>query len=142
MKKVDLSLSAILLVVCGIFYFMISKLPKEASMYPIFVTTILAVLTLIQGVQSYVKKDDEGKNPFNNIEWKQLLFVVVACAIYIALINLIGYFVASAVYVLTVLVGLKVNRKQSVIVSLGFCIFIFVVFKVMLKVPLPKGFII
>jgi len=121
---------------------MISKLPQEASMYPILVTTILAVLTLIQGIQSYIKKDDDRKSPFKNIEWKQLLFIVITCAVYIVLINLTGYFVASALYVLAVLLGLKISRKQSILVSLGFCIFIFTVFKIMLKVPLPKGFII
>ncbi len=142
MRKINLILSIIMLIVSGVFYIMIAQLPKEASLYPILVTTILLVLSLILLIKSYFQKEDEELTAFKNIKIKQLLFVLVVNGVYVFLINLIGYVVSTALYILVALIGLKVDRKKSFLISSGVCLFVYVLFKVLLKVPLPKGFII
>ncbi len=143
MRKLDLILSAILIAFSGIVYLMISQLPKEASLYPIFVTTLLLVLSVIQLFKTYRNKEEENeKSPFDGIEKKQMLFVLIASGIYVALINVLGYIGSTALYVAAILIGLKTEKKKSVIISIGFCIFIYVLFKILLQVPLPKGLII
>lgn len=143
MRKLDLILSAILIAFSGIVYLMISQLPKEASLYPIFVTTLLLVLSVIQLFKTYRNKEEENeKSPFDGIEKKQMLFVLIASGIYVALINILGYIGSTALYVAAILIGLKTEKKKSVIISIGFCIFIYVLFKILLQVPLPKGLII
>ncbi|HEY4543412.1 MAG TPA: tripartite tricarboxylate transporter TctB family protein [Tissierellaceae bacterium] len=143
MRKLDLILSAILIAFSGIVYLMISQLPKEASLYPIFVTTLLLVLSVIQLFKTYRNKEEENeKSPFDGIEKKQMLFVLIASGIYVALINILGYIGSTALYVAAILIGLKTDKKKSVIISIGFCIFIYVLFKILLQVPLPKGLII
>lgn len=142
MRKINLILSVIMLIVSGFFYTMITQLPKEASLYPIFVTTILAVLSTILLIKTYFQKEDEESTAFKNIEIKQLLFILTINGVYIFLINIIGYIVSTILYVLAALIGLKVDKKKSVLISFGVCFFVYILFKVLLKVPLPKGIII
>ncbi|NLV89355.1 MAG: tripartite tricarboxylate transporter TctB family protein [Tissierellia bacterium] len=142
MKKVDMLLGFILLAICGFFYFMISRLPEKAILYPIFVTTVLLILTLIHLITTYLKKEDEESNAFKGLEIKQLLFVIATSGLYVVLINIAGYVTSTVLYVLSTLFGLKVSKKASALISIGFSICIYVLFKILLKVPLPKGFII
>lgn len=142
MRKINLILSIVMLIVSGFFYIMITQLPSEASLYPIFVTTILLVLSLILLIKTYYQKEDEETTTFKNIKVKQLLFILIINGIYIFLINVIGYVISTVLYVLAALIGLKVDRKKSVLISCGVCLFVYVLFKVLLKVPLPEGFII
>lgn len=142
MKKLDLILGLILIAICGVFYFMISKLPSSATLYPIFVTTLLLVLTLIHIFITSFKKEDEECTAFKDLELKQLLFVLGTSGLYIVLINIAGYITSTFIYVLTVLFGLKVSKKSSILISIGFSAFIYVLFKTLLRVPLPRGFII
>lgn len=142
MRKVDLLLGFILVAVCGFFYFMISRLPEKAILYPIFVTSLLLFLTIIHLAITYSNKSDEESSVFKDLEIKQLLFVLGLSGLYVGLITVIGYITSTVLYVLTALFGLKVDKKVSVAISIGFAIFIYVLFKVLLKVPLPRGFLI
>lgn len=143
MRRLNIILSIVLLLVCVFFYFMIFQLPEDVTVYPIFVVTVLTILTLILLFKTYFnKEEDKETNVFENIKIKQMLFVLITSGIYVALINFIGYIVSTVLYVLTALIGLKVGKKSSVFITCGFCLFLYIVFKILLKVPLPKGFII
>lgn len=142
MKKQDTILGVILLAICGFFYFMISRLPEKATLYPIFVTTVLLVLTIIHLAITLTKKTDEESKAFKGLEIKQLSFVLATCGLYVVLINVIGYVTSTVLYVLASLIGLKVSKKASALISVGFAICVYVLFKVFLHVPLPKGFLI
>ncbi|NMB27477.1 MAG: tripartite tricarboxylate transporter TctB family protein [Tissierellia bacterium] len=142
MRKTNLILSVILIAVCGLFYLMISQLPSEASLYPLFVTTLFLILSLILLFKTYFNKEDGEETTFKGIELKQLLFVIVTCGLYVILINITGYVLATILYVLITLIGLRVDKRNSIFISIGFCLFVYVVFKVLLNVPLPKGIII
>lgn len=142
MRKVNLILSATLIVASGLIYYMISQLPREAVLYPIFVTTLFLILSMVLLYKSYFDKEKEEESSFKNLEFKQLLFVLISSGLYIVLINIMGYIFATFVYVLITLFGLKIKKINSLIISIGFCLFVYVVFKVFLNVPLPKGIII
>lgn len=142
MKKLDLLLGLILVAICGVFYFMISRLPSKATLYPIFVTTLLLFLTIIHLIITYNKKDNAESTVFKDIELKQLLFVLGSSGLYVAMINIIGYITSTIIYILVVLLGLKVRKETSVVISIVFAGLIYILFKVLLRVPLPRGFII
>lgn len=142
MKKVDLILGYLLVAISGFFFFMISKLPEKAILYPIFVTSILLFLSIIHLIITYSKKSDEEATEFKNLEIKQLLFITVLSGLYVALIKVTGYVTSTLLYVLISLLGLKINKKSAIIISIGFVILIYILFKIVLRVPLPKGFII
>lgn len=142
MKRLDLLLGLILVAICGVFYFMISRLPSKATLYPIFVTTLLLFLTIIHLIITYNKKDNAESTVFKDIELKQLLFVLGASGLYVAMINIIGYITSTIIYILALLLGLKVRKETSVVISIVFAGLIYILFKVLLRVPLPRGFII
>ncbi len=142
MKKQDLFLGYLLVIVSLVFYFMISKLPERATIYPIFVTSLLLILTLIHLLITYKKNSKEESRAFKDIEWKQLLFVLAFSGVYVFLINILGYVVSTVLYVFASLLFLKTDKIKSILLSAGTAGFIFLLFKIILKVPLPKGFII
>ncbi|MGN9165842.1 tripartite tricarboxylate transporter TctB family protein [Tissierellaceae bacterium HCP3S3_D8] len=143
MRKLNLILSVILISISGLVYLMISQLPSEASLYPIFVNTIFSILSIILLFKTYFNNQtNREESNFINIELKQLLFVLAISGLYVALINIIGYVVSTALYVLIILLGLKVDRIKSSFISFGFCLFVYILFKILLRVPLPKGIII
>lgn len=142
MRRLDLILSLVLLAVVGVFYYLTFQLQHNAMIYPLFVITLLFILTLIQLFTAYFRKTDEESKAFKDIKWKQLGFVLITSGIYVVLINILGYISSTFIYVLVVLIGLKTSRKLSVLVSIGFVVVMYFLFKEALNVPLPKGFLI
>lgn len=142
MRKLDLILGYILLAICFAFYFMISKLPDKATLYPLFVTSILLFLTLIHLIVTYRNKSREESNAFKGLYLKQLFFVLGISGLYIAMINILGYVVSTVLYILISLIVLKTEKVKSIMLSAGTAAFIFILFKILLRVPLPKGFLI
>lgn len=139
MKKVDSILGFVLLGICGLFFSLISKLPDNARLYPLFVTILLTVLTVIHLIITYAKKVHLEDKEFKNLEIKQLLFVLGTSGLYVLLINLLGYVVSTVLFVITVLLGLKVSKKSSVLIGTGFATVVYILFKMILNVPLPQG---
>lgn len=142
MKKQDLILGYVLLAVCGAFYFMTSKLPKEATTYPMFVTSLLLFLTIIHLFITYRNNSAEESTTFKGLKLKQILFVLGGSGIYVAMISILGYISSTVIYISVILIGLKVDRKKSIIISTGSAAFIYILFKILLRVPLPTGFLI
>lgn len=142
MRKQDLFLGYILVAICGVFYFMISRLPERATIYPLFVTTLLLLLTLIHLFITYKSKNREESNVFKGIYLKQLLFVLGFSGLYIGMINILGYVTSTVIYILISLIFLKTDKLKSIFLSAGTAGFIFLLFKIILRVPLPKGFLI
>ena len=62
-------------------------------------------------------------------------------AVYVILIDIIGFFVTTAIYLFVTMVILKSNIKWSIVVSIVFPIFLYLVFVSFLKVPVPRGFL-
>ncbi|ABR49223.1 hypothetical protein Amet_3083 [Alkaliphilus metalliredigens QYMF] len=142
MKTMDQKLGWVLLVFTAIFYYLTSQLPKDAAFYPLFITIMLAGLSIVFLINAYRNSAVEEKPMFQGVEIKQLAFITATSCGYVALINVLGYFVATFLYFIVVLFGLKVEKTKLLMISVGFCGFIFVLFKILLKVRLPQGLII
>lgn len=141
MRKLDLILGVILLAISGIFYSMTSVIKPEGRMYPIFVIGLLAFLTVIHLIITLRSEKDE-KNILDGIEMKQLLFVLIFSGIYVFLIDKVGYVISTFLYVLISLIKLKIEKVNSLLISIGFTVVIYILFKIVLKVPLPTGILI
>lgn len=142
MRKLNFILDFVLLGVCGMFYYMTSQLTEKASVYPTFVISLLLILTVIHLISTLINKEDNEESAFKGIELKQLLTVIVVSGVYVFLINILGYVTSTFAYIATLLILLKLKKPNSILISLGFSIVIYVLFKIILKVPLPRGFII
>ncbi len=76
-------------------------------------------------------------------EWGQLrlvLAVIVPAGIYVAIIPLIGMYVASALLILVFMMGVgRYSTLLSLAIGLGLPLITFVVFERLFLIPLPKG---
>lgn len=142
MKKKNLVLSLILIGICIIFYLMTFQLPSNTRLYPLFTATLLLILSLILLITDYFKRTVEDVGNTEEINIKQLLFVIGSSGLYVVLISIIGYVTSTLAYLLVVLFGLDVDKGKGSIVGIGFTAFIYILFKVVLNVPLPTGLII
>lgn len=144
MKKYDKILTIALLMLEVFYFILIKQLPEKAARYPYFVLGLLTFLTFILAINSFFIKSqpDEDDEKFKDIKIGQFLFIIFASMVYIIFIDIIGFFTTTFIYLLGVMLGLKNSVKWSIITSIIFPIFIYFVFVMFLRVPVPKGFLI
>lgn len=144
MKKYDKILTIGLLIIEVFYFILIKQLPERAARYPYFVLGLLVFLTVILAIDAFfIKAKSEVKEEkFKDIKLGQFFFIILASAVYIALIEIVGFFSTTVVYLLVVMLGLKNSVKWSIITSIVFPIFIYLIFVSFLRVPVPRGFLI
>lgn len=141
-KKSNLSLCLGFFIFLGIYGFFLRGLSESDSLYPRFVLILLTLLTVAMTLQIVMSKTDEYKaSLFVKFQKAQFFSVMISGVVYLALINLLGYFTSTLLFVGSLLLTLGTTKKVSAIVALSFCIFIYIVFKVFLGVPVPRGII-
>ncbi len=141
-KKGNLALCAGFFAISGFYAFLLKSLSAKDALYPKFVATLLFGLTIALTLQIVMSKGDEFKVKIFGKLYKQQFFTVIAVGIgYLFLINLLGYFTSTFLFLAILLVLLKVKRKMAILVAIGFCIFIYIVFRMFLGVPVPEGLI-
>lgn len=142
MKK-DNILGIGLLAIAGAFLIMTLQLNKEARLYPLLNIFLLTFLTIIHLIRTNSKNHkDEDTTSLKIEKVKQFFVVLLGCFLYILLATVIGYTVTTFLYILSMLLFLTRKKKQSILIAIGFTLFIYVLFNIGLKVPLPKGFLI
>lgn len=138
MKKVEIKFGLFILAIAVFYYAMTSSLPEEAGYYPKFVGMISILLATIYLIQT-AKVENSSKSPFAGVNWNQLLLILGLSLVYIVLMKPVGYFMSTFIYLVIALMGLRISPKNAVLVAIGTGIFMFVVFKTFLSVPLPMG---
>lgn len=145
MKRQEMILGYVLVVLSGIFYFLTFRLPENARIYPLFVITLLFLLSVLHLVLTYRKTEDSDTSKaikMTSEQKKRGLLITVASAIYIALLPIIGYIVTTIIYIIGVLFSLDVDKKKAVLISVVFTALVYALFNNLLRVPLPKGLLI
>lgn len=111
--------------------------------YPRLMALVLCGLSVILVYQG-LKLENEKKQPIEKTKLRQLLTVLALVIVYYLFLKVIGYFITT--FVICTLVSLvlfgKPNNKEiflSLINSTVICSAIYVVFRIMLKAPLPHG---
>ncbi|SMP44045.1 tripartite tricarboxylate transporter TctB family protein [Anoxynatronum buryatiense] len=140
MKTLDQKLGWIMVILCGVFFYLTSGLSAEAALYPRFVLAIMVLLTLFFIVKAY-RTPGESTKLFPKLEKKQFIAVLCGSILYVYLLQIIGYFSATFLYFAGIMWTLKVDKPRLFLVSIGFCLFIFILFQHLLGVRLPKGLI-
>jgi hypothetical protein len=73
---------------------------------------------------------------------RRVLVVLIPAALYVLAIQLVGLYVASAVYIAGFMVFLgHYGRTRSIAIALTICVLFFLMFEVWFKVPLAKGYL-
>ena len=146
MRKYDKFLTIGLFILEAFYFLLIKQLPPKAARYPYFVLGLMAFLTLLLAINTFLIKpknseEDKEEDQFKGNLYGQFFLIMALSAVYVILIDIIGFFVTTAIYLFVTMVTLKSSIKWSIVVSILFPVFLYLIFVSFLKVPVPKGFL-
>ena len=146
MRKYDKFLTIGLFILEAFYFLLIKQLPPKAARYPYFVLGLMVFLTLLLAINTFLikpKNTEENKeeDQFKGNLYGQFFLVIALSTVYVILIDIIGFFVTTAIYLFVTMLALKSNIKWSIVVSILFPIFLSLIFVSFLKVPVPRGFL-
>ena len=145
MRKYDKFLTIGLFILEAFYFILIKQLPPKAARYPYFVLGLMVFLTLLLAINTFLIKpkntEDKEEDQFKGNLYGQFFLIMALSAVYVILIDIIGFFVTTAIYLFVTMVALKSSVKWSIVVSILFPIFLYLIFVSFLKVPVPKGFL-
>ena len=138
MRKYDKFLTIGLFILEAFYFLLIKQLPPKAARYPYFVLGLMVFLTLLLAINTFLikpKNTEENKeeDQFKGNLYGQFFLVIALSAVYVILIDIIGFFVTTAIYLFVTMLALKSNIKWSIVVSILFPIFLYLIF-----VSLPR----
>ena len=146
MRKYDKFLTIGLFILEAFYFLLIKQLPAKAARYPYFVLGLMVFLTLLLAINTFIIKpknaeEDKEEDQFKGNLYGQFFLIMALSAVYVILIDIIGFFVTTAIYLFVTMVTLKSSIKWSIVVSILFPVFLYLIFVSFLKVPVPKGFL-
>lgn len=112
----------------------------QAGYFPFYVGLIMFVASLGTLVQNLVAKAPNLTNFVDREQLGSVLKVLVPTTIYVILIEFIGIYVASMIFIAFFMAWLGKYKWQVILpVAVGVPLVLFVMFEIWFLVPLPKG---
>lgn len=139
MKKLEIRLGLFVMAISLAYYFLTFTLPESVVLYPRMVAILLFAFSVIFLIQTAMTEYKDSASPFKGIYWRQLIFVLAMSLVYILLINVMGFFVATSLYIVVTMLGLKIRLLNAVISTLAVDAALYGIFVFFLNVPLPEG---
>ncbi|HZY18061.1 MAG TPA: tripartite tricarboxylate transporter TctB family protein [Ramlibacter sp.] len=111
-----------------------------AGYFPFYIGLILCISALGTLYQSLLGKKRDSGIFVDSEQLRRVLMVLVPALVYVAAIQLIGLYVASAVYIAGFMIILgKFSKAKSIATAVVVSALFFALFEVWFKVPLHKG---
>jgi len=114
----------------------------EAGYFPLRIGLIICGSALVVLVQALRRSLAARETFVERGQLRDVLSVLVPAVVYVLGIQLIGLYIASAVYIAVFMALLGGYRPlRSAAVGIGVSAFAFVLFEYWFRIPLPKGFV-
>lgn len=111
-----------------------------AGYFPFYIGLIICISGAGIFLQSVFGKDKNEEIFVDSEQLKRVLSVLIPAAIYVGAIQVLGIYVASAIYIALFMIFLgKYSVLKSVVAALGVNVAFFSLFEIWFKVPLYKG---
>ena len=111
-----------------------------AGYFPFYIGLILCISAAGILFQSLVGKRRNNEIFVDSEQLRRVLTVLIPALIFVGFIQLVGMYIAAAVYIAGFMIILgKFSRTKSVVTALSVAVFFFMLFEVWFKVPLAKG---
>ena len=108
--------------------------------FPFWVSLIMGLASVIKLVRAFTGAEEGGGDTFvSRTAAYRVALVLAPTAIYVLLIQFIGIYVASAIFIIGFMLASKESILMSVAVGLGVPVTLFAMFEKWFLVPLPKG---
>lgn len=150
MAKSNKAAGVILLLFFGLALKMALSFPPRAMYFPVFVTGTGVFLSILMIAGSFFgkKEKEDATEALGSQGQKMAAVMLAAMVLYVIGMQVIGFCVSTLVFLIVSMIinfpG-KPDKKTIVriaVVSVGVTVLIYAVFKLLLYVPLPKGFLI
>ncbi len=128
-----------------LFYFNTLKLKPAGYLLPRILIVIIILLSIAMLIEAYrtekKKARDEGKsNEVSEINYTRAVVFALMIFGYIVTIKPLGYFIMTPIFVIIAYLYLKATKVRNILlIALGFTAFVYLLFVVFLKLPIPLG---
>ena len=113
-----------------------------AGYFPFYIGLILCISGAGTLYQALFGKKRSTEIFVDGSQIKRVLSVLVPAAVYVLAIQVVGLYIASAVYIAGFMIILgKFSRVKSVALGIAVAVFFFFMFEVWFKIPLYKGWL-
>jgi hypothetical protein len=144
---VDAVVAALVMVLGGVVLYGSRKLGSEwttdgpgAGYFPFYIGVILLISGLGVLYESFNNPKAKHQIFVDRVQIVRVLQVLIPAVIYVGVVQLLGLYVASAIYIALFMVVLgKYSWIKSVVAALAVNVTFFLMFEVWFKVPLFKG---
>jgi hypothetical protein len=139
----DLFIGLFLVILAGIFLIQALQFPGNSVYFPSIALLLLLGLSIFMtGIGIYKTwRVRQGKAVYKNPEVKKRSYLIfLSIIVYIFFLNIIGFFVSSAIYLPCgmLLFGQR-NPKSIILATIGLLAFLYWLFVIQLKVYMPDG---
>ena len=119
----------------------VSKMAAQSGATPRTMPRLWAFLMIPASIGAYIailKKDNKSDTPFDR--WVFALLVALGSIVSVMLFQWIGYYLSSAIFIVTVMIAMgERNKLQLILTPVIWCIFTYFVFNKFLFISLPVG---
>lgn len=146
-KTVDLAVAAIFFAFGALVAFDSSRIGAkwaedgpQSGYFPFYVGVIICIASLVNFVLALRSKYYYGRSFVSVEQLKSVFSVAIPTLVYVLLIQYLGIYVASTVFIAGFMVWLgKYSWPKAALVSVGVSVVFFLMFETWFKVQLPKG---
>ena len=137
-------IAAIVIFIFAIYFYYLSLSIKylPSIIFPRIILIFLAFLSILLflNVGRVVSDKESSEDFFINIHYSKLLFTILSTITYVKLIELIGFYTLTFIYLIWMIYYFGFRKKKLfLIVPVVAIIIIYGIFKIWLKIPTPKG---
>ena len=136
------SLAAILVMLFAIaLYFDSFSLTHAGYLLPRILTGVILLLSGAMIIEAYLySKKKTEKSDETSINKRRALIFILLIISYIGTIKPLGYFTVTPLFIVGAYWYLKaINLKKSVMIAVGFTVFVYLLFVGFLQLPIPLG---
>jgi hypothetical protein len=147
-RTLEIAVAAMLLVAAAIVIYDSNRLGftwrenegPASGYFPFYIAVLLAIASVINLVSALRDSSLREEKFVSKPAFWRILAVLLPSIVYVALIQAIGIYVASALFIMAFMIFVgKESVAKSLAVGIGVPLALFVMFEIWFLVPLPKG---
>lgn len=147
-RLLDIIVGALMLALASVFMFDSVRVGigwaegqgPSAGFFPFWVSLVMAVASVVNIARAAMRLEPDGDETFvSRTALLRVLTVLVPTSVYVLLIQIIGIYVASAIFIIGFMLASREHIVRAVLVGVGVPLALFMMFEKWFLVPLPKG---
>ena len=109
--------------------------------FPFYIAVLMSIASVANLLNAILGKTEGGDDTFVSVPaFKRVLAVLIPAIVYVAAMQFIGIYVASAIFIFSFMIILgREPVLKAIAVAVGVPLALFMMFEVWFLVPLPKG---